>query len=393
MKYDFDKVWDRSDTDSIKWDRQFKFGVPSGLIPFWIADTDFGTLPEAVTAIKARLDHPLFGYTSTGRKTMETVRAWYERRHQVRLPIEAFSSSEGVVTSIWFSIRAFTKIGDQILVFTPVYDPFFVAIRTQERVEVDCPLRYQEGHYEIDWEDFENKLVGGVKAIIFCNPHNPVGRVWTKAEVQRVVLLCKKYSVWLFSDEIHGDVTLYGHSYTSAACFAEEYDKMIVYTAISKTFNMAGLHSSCSIIPNPEYKRMQEASLREAWLMSPNCLSNAAIEACYTYGDEWVDEQNAYLTANSEYIIHYLAEYAPEIKPVKPEGTYLMWLDCTALNMTSDEIQKCLAEHYGIAIGGGTSYGGDGVHFLRLNFGCPRKTLKAGMEKLAQFVADQRKEG
>ena len=204
-------------------------------------------------------------------------------------------------------------------------------------------------------------------------------------------MLCRKYSVWLFSDEIHGDVTLYGNQYTSAACFADVYDRMIVYTAISKTFNMAGLHSSCSIIPNPEYKKRQEASLREAWLMSPNCLSNAAIEACYTYGDEWVDQQNAYLTENAEFIIHYLAGHAPEIKPVKPEGTYLMWLDCSALGMTSDEIQKTLADHYGIAVGGGTSYGGDGEHFLRFNFGCPRKTLEEGMEKLVQFVSDWRK--
>lgn len=202
MKYDFDKVWDRVDTDSIKWDRQFKFGVPTGLIPFWIADTDFGTLPEAVTAIQKRLEHPLFGYTSTGKRTNETVRAWYQRRHHVDLPVEAFSPSEGVVTSIWFSIRGFTEPGDQVLVFTPVYDPFFVAIRTQERKEVDCPLIYQDGHYSINWEDFEKKLAGGVKAMIFCNPHNPVGRVWTRDEVERVVMLCRKYSVWLFSDEI-----------------------------------------------------------------------------------------------------------------------------------------------------------------------------------------------
>ncbi len=391
MKYDFDKVWDRVGTDSIKWERQFKFGTPTGLLPFWIADTDFATLPDAVTAIKERLDHPLFGYTSTGKKTTETVRAWYKRRHGLDLPVEAFLPSGGVVTSIWFSIRGFTNPGDEVLVFTPVYDPFFVTIRTQDRKEVDCPLVYKDGRYEIDWEDFEKKLAGGVKALIFCNPHNPVGRVWTREEVERVVQLCKKYSVWLFSDEIHGDVVLYGNQYTSAACFADEYDKIIAYTAISKTFNMAGLESSCSIIPNPEYKKKQSDTLREAWLMSPNCLSNAAVEACYTYGDEWVDEQNTYLTETADFIIRYLAEHAPEIKPVKPEGTYLMWLDCSALGMHSDEIQKCLAEHYGIAVGGGAAYGSGGENFLRFNFGCPRTLVEQGMEKLAQFVADHRK--
>ena len=322
---------------------------------------------------------------------METVRGWYKRRHQVDLPVSAFSPSEGVVTSIWFSIRGFTQPGDGVLVFTPVYDPFFAVINNQGRKQVDCPLVYSEGRYTIDWEDLEKKLAGvDVKAMIFCNPHNPVGRVWTEDEVRNIVELCKKYSIWLFSDEIHGDVVLYGHQYTSAARFADVYDHMLVYTAISKTFNMAGLHSSCTIIPNPEYKKIQEDTLRQAWLMSPNCMANSAIEACYTYGDEWVDEQNAYLTENAEFVTSYLKEHAPQIKPVKPEGTYLMWLDCSGLSMTSEEMVKILASEYKMAVGGGAGYQGNGEHFLRFNIGCPRETLEKGMEILAQFVADKK---
>ena len=322
---------------------------------------------------------------------METVRGWYKRRHQVDLPVSAFSPSEGVVTSIWFSIRGFTQPGDGVLVFTPVYDPFFAVINNQGRKQVDCPLVYGEGRYVIDWEDLEKKLSGGdVKAMIFCNPHNPVGRVWTEDEVRKIVELCKKYSVWLFSDEIHGDVVLYGHQYTSVARFADVYDHMLVYTAISKTFNMAGLHSSCTIIPNAEYKKIQEDTLRQAWLMSPNCMANSAIEACYTYGDEWVDEQNAYLTENAEFVISYLKEHAPQIKPVKPEGTYLMWLDCSGLSMTSEEMVKILASEYKMAVGGGAGYQGNGEYFLRFNIGCPRETLEKGMEILARFVADKK---
>ena len=391
MKYDFNKVQDRIGSDSIKWEKQLKFGTKTGLLPFWIAETDFATLPEAVEAMKKRLEHPVFGYTTTGERTLETVRGWYKRRHQVDLPVSAFSPSEGVVTSIWFSIRGFTQPGDGVLVFTPVYDPFFAVINNQGRKQVDCPLVYSEGRYTIDWEDLEKKLAGGdVKAMIFCNPHNPVGRVWTEDEVRNIVELCKKYSVWLFSDEIHGDVVLYGHQYTSAARFADVYDHMLVYTAISKTFNMAGLHSSCTIIPNPEYKKIQEDTLRQAWLMSPNCMANSAIEACYTYGDEWVDEQNAYLTENAEFVTSYLKEHAPQIKPVKPEGTYLMWLDCSELSMTSEEIVKILASEYKMAVGGGAGYQGNGEYFLRFNIGCPRETLEKGMEILAQFVADKK---
>ena len=160
MKYDFNKVQDRIGSDSIKWEKQLKFGTKTGLLPFWIADTDFATLPEAVEAMKKRLEHPVFGYTTTGERTLETVRGWYKRRHQVDLPVSAFSPSEGVVTSIWFSIRGFTQPGDGVLVFTPVYDPFFAVINNQGRKQVDCPLVYSEGRYTIDWEDLEKKLAG-----------------------------------------------------------------------------------------------------------------------------------------------------------------------------------------------------------------------------------------
>ena len=251
MEYNFDKVYDRMGSDSIKWEKQLKFGVPSGLTPFWIADTDFATLPQAVEAMRARLEHPIFGYTFTPEKVLEAVQGWYKRRHGVDLPVSAYAAAHGVVTSIWFSIRAFTQEGDGVLVSTPVYDPFFVVIEDQNRKKVDCPLVYEDGAYHIDWEQLDAKLAT-VKAMIFCNPHNPTGNVWTAQEVERVVQLCKKHDVWLFSDEIHGDVALYGNRCTSAAQFAAEYDKMVVYTAISKTFNMAGLESSCNIIPNPE---------------------------------------------------------------------------------------------------------------------------------------------
>ena len=388
MEYNFDKVYDRMGSDSIKWEKQLKFGVPSGLTPFWIADTDFATLPQAVEAMRARLEHPIFGYTFTPEKVLEAVQGWYKRRHGVDLPVSAYATAHGVVTSIWFSIRAFTQEGDGVLVSTPVYDPFFVVIEDQNRKKVDCPLVYEDGAYHIDWEQLDAKLAT-VKAMIFCNPHNPTGNVWTAQEVERVVQLCKKHDVWLFSDEIHGDVALYGNRCTSAAQFAAEYDKMVVYTAISKTFNMAGLESSCNIIPNPDYKAALVNCMHGAWLMGPNCMANPAIAACYTYGDEWVDQMNAYLTENAEYVIHTLAEKAPAIKVVKPQGTYLMWLDFNAFGMTSKQITDELVKEYGVAVGDGSGYG-NAEGFIRFNIGCPRATLEKGVEALCRFAASKK---
>ena len=392
MKYDFDKVVDRHGTNCLKYDFAIERGKPADILPLWVADMDFQTAPAILERLKETVKHGIFGYSDGKEGYFAAVQNWYRERFGWETKPEWLVKTPGVVFALAAAVRAYTKEGDGVLLQQPVYYPFSEVITDNGRKIVNSPLKITDGYYTMDLDALETKIVENkVKLFLLCSPHNPVGRVWTRDEVERVVMLCRKYSVWLFSDEIHGDVALYGNQYTSAACFADVYDRMIVYTAISKTFNMAGLHSSCSIIPNPEYKKRQEASLREAWLMSPNCLSNAAIEACYTYGDEWVDQQNAYLTENAEFIIHYLAVHAPEIKPVKPEGTYLMWLDCSALEMTSDEIQKTLADHYGIAVGGGASYGGDGEHFLRFNFGCPRKTLEEGMEKLVQFVSDWRK--
>jgi len=383
--YDFDQVHDRMGSDCLKWEKQLKFGQASGLIPFWIADTDFATLPEAMQAMHKRVDHALFGYSFAAAHTYQAVADWYERRHGVKLPISAYSAAHGVVTSMWFTLRAFTKEGDKVLVFTPVYDPFFAIIGNQGREKVDCPLTYENNAYSINWADLEQKLASGVKAMIFCNPHNPTGNVWSAEEVRRMVLLCKQYNVLLMSDEIHGDVVLYGNKYTSAAKFADEYDRMIVYTAISKTFNMAGLESSCNIIPNPEIKAQQEACLRQAWLMSPNCISTAAIDACYTYGDQYVDELNAYLSNSADYVMEYLEKNAPGIKAVKPQGTYLMWLDCSALGKSGTEVTAALVKNYGVAVGDGSVYG-NAEHFIRFNIGCPRRTLEKGLEAMAKYV-------
>ena len=389
--YDFDQVQNRIGTGSVKWDKQNSFGVESGLLPFWIADTDFASLPEILAAVRKRCDHPVIGYSDYDETCLAAIQGWYRRRHDLEVPLSFLLPAGGVVTSLRFSIQALTGPGDKVLVFTPVYDPFFAIIRNTGRVLADSRMKYEDQRYTIDWEDFETQLKAGVKAVIFCNPHNPVGRVWSRAELQQVADLCRQYDVYLLSDEIHGDITLYGNRYTSMAVFPEVHHKLIVYTAISKTFNMAGLISSCMIIPDQQLKDRIEGTLAEAWIFGPTALAFPAIEAAYTYGDQWVDEQNCYLTGNADTVMAFIGNEMPEVTFVKPEGTFLMWLDFGCMGMTSKEITGVLAKQYGLALGDGAHYGEQADGFMRFNIGTDRKTLKTGLKKLKEFYDDFRR--
>lgn len=389
--YDFDQVQNRLGTGCIKWEKQNAYGVPSGLLPFWIADTDFASLPEILNAIKKRCNHPIIGYSDCDDRSLKAIQEWYLRRHKVGMPLTWMLPSCGVVTSLRFSIQALTEPGDKILVFTPVYDPFFAIVNNTGRVLADCRLNDQDRHYTIDWEAFEGQLRDGVKAVILCNPHNPVGRVWSKAELERIADLCKTYDVYILSDEIHGDITLYDNHYTSMASFSQIHEKLVVYTAISKTFNMAGLISSCMMIPNPALKDRIEEALAQAWLFGPSALAFPAIEAAYTCGDEWVDEQNRYLSSNADLVMDFLDQNLPAVNYARPEGTFLMWLDFRCMGLSSDEITKVLAEKYQLALGNGAHYGGQADGFMRLNIGTSKATLQKGLDKLKEFYDELRR--
>jgi len=388
--YDFDQIQNRVGTGSVKWDKQGSFGVESGLLPFWIADTDFSSLPEILEAVKNRCNHPLIGYSDYDDSCLKAIQGWYSRRHNLNVPLSYLLPAGGVVTSLRFSIQALTEPGDKILAFSPVYDPFFAIIRNTGRILADSRMKYENQRYTIDWKDAEMHLKSGVKAVIFCNPHNPVGRVWSREELKQLVYLCKKFNVYLLSDEIHGDITLYENRYTSMGVFSEIHNKLIVYTAISKTFNMAGLISSCMIIPDQELKDTVEEALASAWIFGPTALAFPAIEAAYTYGDKWVDEQNRYLAGNADMVMKFIDSEMPEVGYVKPEGTFLMWLDFRCLGLTSEKITGILAEKYKLALGDGSHYGEQADGFMRLNIGTSRGTLNMGLLKLKEFYDDCR---
>lgn len=363
---------------------QWDFGQKDGLLPFWIADTDFASEPKILEAMQKRCDHPLMGYADPWDSVYEAIQGWWERRHGWRAETDWMFISSGVVTNIYFNMQQLIPQGEKILVFTPVYDPFFAAIENSGHTLVTCPLDYEDNYFSINYERFEEELKNGVKAVMFCNPHNPIGRVWTEEELKKFVGLCVKYDVFLFSDEVHADYAL-TRPYTTMGKFEEIHEKLIIYTAISKSFNMAGLVSSCLIIPNTKLKKSIVADFESRWMFGPCDLAFNAIEAAYTYGDVWMDEAAAYVKENAKAVCEFVADRMPKVQIAKHEGTFLMWLDMTCYGLTSGEITEILAKEYGIALGDGSHYGKQAEGFMRFNIGCARETLMQGLEQLAKM--------
>ena len=366
----------------IKWNAQWDFGQKDGLLPFWIADTDFAAEPKILDALRKRLEHPIIGYADAWDGVYDAIQGWWVRRHGCKFDTSWMFISGGVVTGIYFNMQLLIPKGGKILTFTPIYDPFFAAIQNSGHELVECPLDYEDNYYTINFAKFEEELKNGVQAVMFCNPHNPIGRVWTEEELSKLVELCVKYDVYLFSDEVHADYAL-TRPYTTMGKFPQIYEKLIIYTAISKSFNMAGMCSSCLIIPNPELKKQVVADFESRWMFGPCDLAFNAIEASYTYGDTWMDEAAAYVKANAEATVQFIAKRMPKVQVTRHEGTFLMWIDMSCYGLTSTEITDILAKEYGVALGDGSHYGKGSEGFMRFNIGCARKTLMEGLELLA----------
>lgn len=389
--YNFDKFVDRRGTACVKWDVKDLFGVgpDADLTPMWIADMDFAVVPEIQTALKERCDHPTFGYNTPTPGCIPALCSWYERRHNWKFTPDQVLNGIGVVTMIRFTLEALTAPGDKVAVFSPVYDPFFAQVRNSGRTLVDLPMKEQDGHYSADLAAFEQALKDGVKAVIFCNPHNPIGKVWTKDEVETIGGLCAKYGAYMLSDEVHGDMVMDGNHYNPMGLVDAIQDKLVVYTAISKTFNLAGLHQSAIIIPNAEVRAKVDAMLKGAWIMGPNLMAFTAMEAAYTYGDKWVDEVVAYISDNVRYVQQQVRDFMPKVKLAHHEGTFLMWLDLRCLGMSSDELTVTLGREYGIGLGNGAHYGKQCDGFMRMNIACPRSTLEKGVAALKKCYLER----
>ena len=391
MKYDFDKVVDRHGTNCLKYDFAIERGKPADILPLWVADMDFQTAPAILERLEETVKHGIFGYSDGKEGYFAAVQNWYRERFGWETKPEWLVKTPGVVFALAAAVRAYTKEGDGVLLQQPVYYPFSEVITDNGRKIVNSPLKITDGYYTMDFDDLETKIVENkVKLFLLCSPHNPVGRVWTRDEVERVVMLCRKYSVWLFSDEIHGDVALYGNQYTSAACFADVYDRMIVYTAISKTFNMAGLMFSDIIIRDTQLRKI--FCKRDKIVGFVNPLSVVAHQAAYEKCDEWLAEFKTYLDENFIFVKEYLAEHLPAAVFSVPEATYLAWVNLKGCLPDVVDLPGFFANNAGVLLEGGNDlFVGNAEGYVRLNLAMPRSIIKTGLERMTEAIEKHNK--
>ena len=380
--YNFDKLVDRKGTECIKWDLIGKVYGSDDVIPLWIADMDFEILPELQEAMVKRASHPSFGYTIPAPAYRENIIKWNKERNGLELAKEDIVGIPGVVTAIAFALNALTKDGDKILINTPVYNPFASTIKGLNRELVTSSLKCEGTKRVMDFADMEEKMKDGVKMMILCNPHNPIGRVWTKEELNQLVELCAKYNVYLFSDEIHSDICYGGHKHCSILTVSEKA-KEIAFCAMapSKTFNIAGLKSSMFMIQNPEIREKIQANIN-AFHIGIDLMAYKATEVCYGYGAQWVDELNEYLYENAKFVTEFCETQLPKVKTFVPDGTYLMWLDFSEYGLTQEELMDKLKNEAKVGMNSGATYGDEGVGFARLNIGCPKFLLEKAMNQI-----------
>lgn len=383
----FEKVHDRRNTRSVKWDMLKPIFQTEDVLPMWVADMDFQA-PQAVNdALKDRAEHGIYGYTIIDDDVKDSIINWVTKRHDWEIDSDWLSFSPGVVTSLHMAIQAFTEPNDKILIQSPVYTPFYSVIETHNREVVKNPLQQKDNYYHIDFDDFENKLKQGVKAFVLCSPHNPVGRVWNKEELQEMARLCLKYDVLILSDEIHGDLIYPNEKHIPIASLSDEIaDQTITCMSPSKTFNLAGLQASYIITTDKEKRDALDKQLGSQGHHMLNTMGNTAMEAAYLHGEEWLDELRTVLKEHQEYVTEMFAENTDVLEVIRSEGTYLLWIDCSAMQMDSKQLKKFMIENAKVGLNTGTDYGEEGKTFMRMNIACPRETLEEGVKRIIDAV-------
>ncbi len=383
-KYDFDKIYDRRNTDSIKWDFGMQRMGRDDLLPLWVADMDFKLPDEVIADIVKRAEHGIFGYTDPGEGYYGPVKSWFGKRHNVTIQSDWITVVPGVVYSIALAVRAFTEAGDAVLIQQPVYYPFSRTVEVNHRKVVNSQLIYNNGRYEIDFEDFEKKIEDNqVRLFLLCSPHNPVGRVWSREELKRMADICKAHDVYIFADEIHSDFIYKGHEHVSFLSLGEEYyDRLIVGTSPSKTFNLAGMQVANIITPDAEVKKKFRYENESVGYSQPNVLGMVACRSVYEKGEQWLDELLDYLQGNLDYVREFLKEKLPKVKLVEPEGTYLIWLDFSEVTQDHKELEDIIVNKAKLWLDPGVIFGRESALFERVNIACPRQTLKEAMEHL-----------
>lgn len=387
-KYNFDEEVDRRNTDCLKYDFAKERGKREGILPLWVADMDFRTAPEITDALVERARHGIFGYSEMKEDYFRALYNWFLTHFHWETKEEWLVKTPGVVFAIAAAVRAFTNEGDGVLLCQPVYYPFTDCILDNRRKLVNSQLVYRDGQYVIDYEDFERKIIENhVTLFLLCSPHNPVGRVWTREELTRVGEICLKHKVVVLSDEIHCDFTYEGFVHTPFAAISEEFaNNSIICTAPSKTFNLAGLQVSNIFIADAAKKKMFCKAVDAAGYSQLNVMGLVAAKAAYIYGEEWLFELKEYLAANLSFVREFLKENIPQIKLVEPQGLYLIWLDCSALGLSCEELERLVSEKANLWLDGGIMFGSETGQFQRINIACTRKMLRQAMEQLADAV-------
>ncbi|MCR5346555.1 MAG: pyridoxal phosphate-dependent aminotransferase [Fretibacterium sp.] len=395
MAYDFDRIIDRRGTDSCKWDSDPRtiegadYPLEDGLLPMWIADMDFEVAPEIKEALVHRAEHGVYGYTLVPDSCYEAIISWMERRHGWRVKKDWMRFVPGAVMAGHMVIQAFCHPGDKVIIQTPVYYPFYRMIFNNGARISRCPLTLKGDRYEIDFEEFE-RCAADPRASFFilCSPHNPVGRVWTREELTRLGEICRRNHVHVLSDELHCDIIMPGHKHIPFASVNEENSAgSITAIAPSKTFNLAGLQATVIITPDPELRRRLDNVLESNSVSRPNLFAITAMEAAYSRCEKWVDEMNAYVSGNYEYLKKAMAQRLPKVRVMPLEGTYLAWLDFRAMEPDGKKLQQRMLTKAKIWLDEGWLFGPEGSGFERVVLACPRRYVEDAVDRFAEAFA------
>lgn len=383
-KYNFDAIVDRKNTSCLKYDFCMQRKGRTDLLPMWVADMDFALPEEILADFHKRIDHGIFGYTDPDAEYYAALDRWFSTRHGYHIKPEWVTVGCGVVYGLATGVKAFTEPGDAILIQQPVYYPFKEVIEDNGRKFINNQLRYENGKYTIDFEDFEKKIVeNNVKVFMFCSPHNPAGRVWTKEELTRLGDICLKHDVVIMDDEIHCDFVYAPHHFTSFLTLDEKYQKnLVLYNSPSKTFNVAGLQPANVIIPNPDLRAKYKKSNAAAGYSQGSIMGQVAVKSCYTKGDEWVNEMIDYIAGNIAWTKDFVEKNFPRAIMTDIEGTYLVWIDFSGYGFTDDELEHLITDEAKLWLDSGKIFGDATAQFERFNMACPRSTVEKAFRQL-----------
>ena len=378
----FDNEINRYKTNSLKYDFKSDKNKPDDVLPMWIADMDFKCCDEILNDMHKKIDHGIFGYSKNDENYFNAIKNWYKQNFDIELKQEWLITTPGVVFALATAVKTLTKENDYVLINNPVYFPFTELVDDNKRKIISSDLILNNNHYEIDFQDLENKIKQyNIKLFLLCSPHNPVGRVWNKNELDKIIEICMKYNVFIVSDEIHSDFVWSG-THTCLLKYKDYQNNIILCTAPTKTFNLAGLQVSDIFIPNKEIRDKFQLEINKTGYSHINIMGLVACQSAYENGQKWLNELKKYLLENIEYVDMFLKEKLPKIKLIYPEGTYLLWIDFNELNLTDDKIEELLLTKAKLWLNNGKMFGKTGKGFQRLNIALPREKLKIALENL-----------